>query len=95
MKRADGSIHEARVYRCLTDATPMWLSAREVAERAQVAQRTARGHLLAFVKSGVLDVALVFPEHRYRLSDTAAVESSQAVKRLRYNCEVFGLTPSV
>jgi DNA-binding IclR family transcriptional regulator len=93
MERNEVSLHEARIFTALERAGG-WLTNREIAQAAGVAGRTARAHSLRLVRLGILDLAEVFPAHRYRLSEKAAKRNAAYFQRLRQACEVFGIAPS-
>lgn len=94
MEKNEVSRQEISVYKCLADADG-WLTSKEIAERANVAARTARAHALKLVKLGVADQAEVFPGHRYRISEFANKRNRSYVDRLSRAAEVLGvdLTP--
>lgn len=81
------SIHEVRAYEAvrLNDG---WLTAREIAAKADIANRTARQHAAELAVQGVFDVARVFGGYRYRIKtqlDPAAsayVSQIEAAKRI-------------
>ena len=76
MERNEISSHEAAVWRLFQLNADRWLSSKEIALEAKIAPRTARAHVLKLSQLGVIDVAELFPAHRYRLS-------SKAIKRNR------------
>lgn len=90
MERNEVSIHEVRVYVALK-AAGGWMTNAEIAEAAEVAPRTARAHSLKLVRLGVLDLAEVFPAHRYRLAEHARKRNAAYTQRLEAAREVFGL----
>lgn len=53
-------------------------------------KRTARQHTRRLVDLGVLDMAEVFPAHRFRLSAKADKRKRAYLARLERACEVFG-----
>lgn len=85
------SIHQARAFRALQRSADRWMTARELAEKAKVAPRSARAFAKRFVDNGVADQAEVFPGHRYRLSPMAAKRNTGYLKRLEEACVVFGV----
>jgi hypothetical protein len=91
-EKGEISIHEARLYRVFTAAPTSWLTNREVAEAAKIAERTARLHTLRLVQLGILDLAEVFPAHKFRLAQQADKRNRGYLTRLENVCEVFGLT---
>jgi predicted ArsR family transcriptional regulator len=88
METNEVSRHQVLVFRSLKDGT--WVTSKEVAERAKVAERTARAHLKRLVDLGLLDEAKVFPGHRYRLSEKAEKRNGAYVRRLEEAASVFG-----
>jgi predicted ArsR family transcriptional regulator len=69
-----------------------WLTGAEIAKKSGVVPRTVRAHLLKLVNLGLLDVAEVFPAHRYRISEKAEKRNASYIKRLDAAAEVFGLS---
>ena len=90
MEKSEISQHEVSVYRQLLERPEQWMTAKEIAEAAQVAPRTARAHCLKLVRLGVLDQAELFPQHRYRFSKLAAKRNVAYLQRLKFAAEVFG-----
>lgn len=90
MESNEISLHEARVYSVLKSAKEQWMTAKDAAQKARVAPRTARAHVSKLTKLGLLDVAEVFPGHRYRLSDKASKRNQAYLQRLDNAIEVFG-----
>lgn len=93
MERSEISRHEVEVYNVLLNAPDTaWLSNAEIAEQAKaVSPRTVRMHTRRFARLGLLDVAEVFPAHRYRLSSKAEKRNQSYVVRLQAAMDVFGL----
>lgn len=92
MERNEVSIHEVRIYQAFLAKPAEWLSAVEIAELANVAPRTARAHTSKLTKLGILDLAEVFPAHRYRLSEKASKRNVAYLQRLIQASEVFGVS---
>ena len=90
METNEISLHLVRVFE-LAKAHPGWLTAKEIADRAGVAGRTARAHAAKLVQLGIFDVAEVFPGHRYRLSELAVKRNKPMLQRLEAARMVFGL----
>lgn len=92
MERNEISIHEASIYTSLLKAGN-WMTNREIAKASTrpVAERTVRHHTKRLVALGLLDLAEVFPAHRYRASDMANKRNAAYVNRLKAACEVFGI----
>jgi hypothetical protein len=76
------SIQEIRIYQALVAHAGQWLTNREIAEEAAVAERTSRAHTAHFVQLGIAEVAELFPAHRYRLKDRAGVTDTSYIDRL-------------
>ena len=90
MERNQVSIHEVRVFLVLRDE-PRWVDANTVAQKAKVSPRTARAHLRRLTQLGVVDMAQVFPGHRYRYAEKAEKRNATYVQRLEGACEAFGI----
>jgi len=91
MEKADVSLHEVRVFQLLRANPKRWFTNVEIANEAQVARRTARLHTLRFVKLGLLDLAQVFPGHRYRWAQKSSNRNAAYVLRLEKAMEAFGV----
>jgi Fic family protein len=91
MERNEISEHEARIFVVLLAKKGRWLTNRQIATEAKVAERTARSHTLKLVKLGILDQAEVFPGRRFRISDKADKRNLGYINRLQSACEVFGI----
>lgn len=94
MERNEVSRHEIAVLKALLEADT-WLTNAEIADRAQVAGRTARAHTLKLVKLNVIDQAEVFPAHRYRISAHAMKRNRGYFDRLHRAAEVLGVDLNV
>lgn len=90
-EKGEISIHEARLYRVFTKDESAWLTNRDVAKASQISERTARLHTLRLVKLGILDLAEVFPAHRFRISQMAEKRNRAYLQRLNNACSVFGI----
>lgn len=90
METNEVSLHQVKIFRVLESSTG-WISAKEVAAAAGVADRTSRAHLLKLVNLGIADQAEVFPSHRYRLSEIADKRNKTYLQRIRQAAEVFGV----
>lgn len=85
------SIHEVRIFLALT-ASGGWLTNHEIAAAvSDVAPRTVRAHTLKLVQAGLVDQAVVFPGHRYRIAAKASKRNQGYLQRLMQAAEVFGL----
>ena len=62
---------------------------KEIAEKAHVAVRTARAHTFKLVKLGLVDMAEVFPAHRFRWSQKSEKRNAAYSLRLQNATEVF------
>lgn len=85
-------VHEATVYMSLRKSGN-WMTNGEIAKAAlrPVAKRTVRRHTKRLVALGLLDLAEVFPGHRYRASDMADKRNAAYINRLKAACDVFGI----
>jgi predicted DNA-binding transcriptional regulator len=83
------SEHEIRVYEA-AKASNRWLTAREIAVAADVADRTARTHAAALVTIGVFEVSKVFGGYRYRLKPAFEATASDYLARLEAAKKVLG-----
>lgn len=70
------------------------MTSRDLASEAQIAYRTGRAHALKLVRLGIVDLAEVFPAHRYRLSDVAEKRNLGYFLRLCNVVKVFGIEVS-
>lgn len=82
MERNEVSLHEVKVVRALRANEAEWLTSAAVAERASVASRTARSHLLRLVTLGLVDQMELFPAHRYRWSSKALQRNKAYLQRI-------------
>lgn len=89
METSEISEHQLRVFLFVQSASG-WVTSKQVAEGANVAQRTARGHLRHFVLQGIFDVAEIFPGHRYKLSEQADKRNPAYMLRLEKAKNVLG-----
>jgi hypothetical protein len=91
MERNEISIHETRAFVALLKNRGKWITSKELAREANIAERTARAFSLKFTKLGLVDVAEVFPAHKYRLSEKASKRNAAYFGRLQKACDVFGI----
>lgn len=91
METNEISIHEAKAYRVLVESSPAWLTHKELASKSEIALRTARAYTLKWKNLGIVEVAEVYPGHRYRLAVKADKRNAGYVQRLESVCEIFGL----
>lgn len=92
MERNEISIHETRSFVALVKNNEKWITSKELAKEADIAQRTARAFCLKFTKLGLVDLAEVFPAHKYRISEKASKRNAAYFARLQKACDVFGLS---
>lgn len=90
MERNEVSLHEVKLFVALK-AKPEWRTSKDLAAEAGIADRTSRAHLVKMVKLGLVDVAEVFPAHRYKLSEMAGKRNAAYLNRLANACEIFGV----
>ncbi len=88
MESKEISHHQVRLFNYLSNQTD-WCTAAAASEGSQIASRTARMHLLKFVKAGIVDQMTLFPGHRYRLSPLAEKRNKTLIQRLKAAVEVF------
>lgn len=90
MESNEISEHQVRLYQFLRGNSG-WCTAIQAAEASKIASRTARAHLLKFVKAGIVDQIEAFPGHRYQFSPLAEKRNKTLVARLKQAVEVFSL----
>lgn len=90
MERNEVSIHEVRFHQSAKSRSN-WFTAKDIAKNAAIAERTARNFCFKWVQLGLLDVAEVFPSHRYRLSPKANKRNAAYLLRLQRAADVFGV----
>jgi len=91
MERNEISIHELSVWLALKRAGK-WITNDELFAMVDgVRPRTVRTHTKKFVELGLVDLAEVFPGHRYRISEMASKRNKAYVLRLDAAIEQFGL----
>lgn len=81
------SIHAVRVFTALEAGT--WMTAAQLATEAKVAPRTARLYCRRFVDAGIVELAELYPQHRYRLAPKADRRNKAYVLRLRQARDAF------
>jgi predicted DNA-binding transcriptional regulator len=89
MKNDQISLHEIRVYEAAKSSNK-WLTAREIAVIADIADRTSRAHAAALVELGVFEVSKVFGGYRYRLKDKFEQLAADYLARLEAAKKVLG-----
>lgn len=88
MEKAEISIHQIKIYRCLAESH-QWMTNKELAQKTGVSLRNVGYHTKRFVDLGICDQAEVYPGHRYRLSDKADKRNASYMLRLKQADEVF------
>lgn len=61
------SEHEIRIYEAVRE-NGGWLTCKQIAAAADVANRTSRGHCQSLADVGLFEVSKVFGGYRYRLA---------------------------
>lgn len=89
MEKNEVSIHEVRIFAAMSDGK--WRTVKEIAELSQTARRTAQHHATRYRDLGLVDVAEVYPAHRYRLSEMASKRNASYLKRVETARSVFGI----
>jgi hypothetical protein len=92
MERNEISVHEARAFVAFLRNRTRWITSKDLAREAAIAERTARAFCTKFVRLGLLDLAEVFPAHKYQIAAKASKRNAAYLGRLQKACEVFGLT---
>ena len=85
------SLHEVRLFRAMEAAAGQWLTSQEIAERADIDQRTARAHAKKLSGLRILEVIELYPGYRYRLS-TKNDRDRAHIERLNRAAEAFGIS---
>lgn len=83
------SDHEVRVYEAVR-LHGGWLTAKEIAAKADVADRTARGHASTLAEIGVFEVARVFGGYRYRIKTTLEPSASEYAAQIESAKRILG-----
>lgn len=91
-ERAEISEHEVRVYLALQQSPDKWMTHKDIENIVKFHQRTVRAHTLRLVKLGIVDVAALFPRHRYRYSTKGHKRNRAYTQRLEEAAEIMGLT---
>lgn len=90
MEQNEISLHEIKIYRALHDRPEQWLTNDEILQLVgDMSGRTVRAKTSKFVALGMVDVAEVFPAHRYRWSKKAKQRNAAYLQRLQHADEVF------
>jgi hypothetical protein len=94
MEKNEISFQEVQVYAALAEAKGKWLTNAEICKQVDnVSARTVRAVTLKFTRLGLVDLAEVFPAHRYRWSEKAGKRNASYTLRLQNAREVFGVAP--
>lgn len=75
------SEHEVKVFLALKGCG-RWITAKDLAEKTNVANRTVRGHLTKFVKCGMADVIKQYPGYRYKLKLEPCAEAKAYIAEI-------------
>ncbi len=89
VERNEISAHEVRVFSLLEKHPQRWFTHAELAQGTYVAPRTIRAYTVKFVKLGLLDVAELWPGHRYRLREKPEKRNTAYHQRLKAAQAVF------
>jgi predicted transcriptional regulator len=89
MESSEVSVHQFRVFQSVKSAGS-WLTVKEIAEKANVARRTAAQHAFRFVNAGIFEQAEVFPAHRYKFSSLASKRDKAFMARMERAAVIFG-----
>lgn len=95
MERSEVSQHEVLVIKELCNQYGSWITAKELADKTGIAPRTARAHVNKLVKLGLVEMAEVFPGHRYQLSEFASKRNRGYFDRIKRAAEVLGIELSL
>jgi len=91
MERNEISLHEIKIAQALRLNSGKWLTHKQIQQIAgAVSDRTVRAKTIKFVELGLIDVAEVFPAHRYQWSEHAKRRNTAYLNRLDKALEVFG-----
>ena len=82
------SEHEIRVYEAVRTFGG-WMTAREIAVKADVANRTARHHTARLADREIFDVARVFGGFRYRIRTQLSPEAGSYAGRIEAAKRIF------
>jgi hypothetical protein len=82
MDRLTISAHEIRILDVLRKNKGVWLTSQEVSAQAKVSDRTARMHLLRFVKMNIIERTQTFPGYRYRWKHAAEQTNGEYLRRI-------------
>jgi Fic family protein len=88
-EKGEISLHEVKIYRTFTNSPSSWFTNKEIATATGVAQRTVRLHTFRLVQLGILDLAEVFPAHKFRFAKAADKRNKGYFLRLETACDVF------
>ena len=92
VERNEISEHEMKIFSILRSSPERWMTSKEIGQLcSSVALRTVRLHMQRFVKLGIVDLAEVFPAHRYKFSDKSAQRNKAYALRLEKAAEAFGV----
>jgi predicted ArsR family transcriptional regulator len=78
------------VYRVLQKAPDGWKTASDIAEAAEMNERTTRFHLDRLTRTQIVEAFRMSRAHYFRLSRKGMAHNKEMVARLRQAEEVFG-----
>lgn len=88
-ERAEISEHEVKIYKALSATPVKWMTHVDIEKSSSVNARTVRAHVLRLVRLGLVDVAELFPRHRYRLSEKGVRRNKAYLQRLEIAAEIL------
>jgi len=92
MERNEISLHEVKVYRAFVADKARWFTVNDIVSATdKVAHRTVTHHVRRLLGLGLLDMAEVFPAHKYRWAEKADKRNLAYVLRLQRAESAFGL----
>lgn len=89
-ERSEISEHEVKIFVLLKEQPEKWFTHNEIATETKMSERTVRAHTARFVKLGLLDLAELFPRHRYRYSAKGIRRNKAYSLRLENAASIFG-----
>lgn len=91
METNEVSLHQIKVFNAIK-ANRGWMTVKDVAAETEgVSRRTVAAHLQKLRVLGIVDVAEVFPSHRYRLSEFAEKRNKSYMQRIDEAAAIFGI----
>jgi predicted transcriptional regulator len=89
MEKAEISIHQWKIYKCLHERN-RWMTNKDIAQATDVSLRRVSFHTNNLVQLGILDQAEVYPGHRFKISPKASKRNAGYLLRLEQAGEIFG-----